>query len=357
MSIRTIILGGTAALLLAAAPAAGQSDGADPAWEHPVTPWGEPDLRGTWPLQHMTGTPLQRDPALGERRFFTDEELAQRAGLFASREDAAAREDEQNKLGMGHWVEFGENQRLTSLIVDPPNGRLPALTEEGERLRAEMRSGWMDIPFDWVTDFDNWDRCITRSLPASMLPSYYNNGVQIIQGPGVVVIRLEMIHEARVIYTDGRDPAPSGYKAWLGESRGHWDGDTLVIETTNFNGQGSITNIHTVQSPPFNNTPHSTEYTLTERITRTGPDTATYQATVEDPIVWTQPWTVEMPWQLDNEYELYEYACHEGNVMIPNYISASRASRGITDGDIGAEIRARLGGGAEIHDAVGGGDE
>jgi hypothetical protein len=273
--------------------------------------------------------------------------MAARDGMFAARGDAAANEDAQNKLGMGHWVEFGENQRLTSLISDPPDGRLPALTEEGERRRAEMRSGWMDIPFDWVNDFDNWDRCITRSLPASMLPSYYNNGVQIIQAPGVVVIRLEMIHEARVIYTDGRAPAGEGYKAWLGDSRGHWEGDTLVVETTNFNGQGSITNIHTVASPPFNNTPHSTEYTLTETFTRTGPDTLTYRATVDDPVIWTRPWTVELPWRRDDSYELYEYACHEGNVMIPNYISASRAQRGITVGDIAAEVRARVGGGGE----------
>jgi hypothetical protein len=347
MSIRAILVGSTVAVAMAAVPAGSQARQADASWEVPKTAWGEPDIRGTWPLQHLTGTPLQRDPALGDRRFLTDEEMAARDGMFAARGDAAANEDAQNKLGMGHWVEFGENQRLTSLISDPPDGRLPALTEEGERRRAEMRSGWMDIPFDWVTDFDNWDRCITRSLPASMLPSYYNNGVQIIQAPGVVVIRLEMIHEARIIYTDGREPAGEGYKAWLGDSRGHWEGDTLVVETTNFNGQGSITNIHTVQSPPFNNTPHSYEYTLTETFTRTGADSMTYTATVDDPVIWTQPWTVELPWRRDDSYELYEYACHEGNVMVPNYISASRATRGIDVGDIAADIRSRLGGGGE----------
>jgi hypothetical protein len=295
----------------------------------PRTPWGDPDLQGVWPLQHLTGTPLQRDEALGERRYFTDEELAQRVeSIYDVRAARLPQEEEQNKLGMGHWVEFGDPQRLTSLIVDPPNGRLPPLTEEGERRRAEMRSGWIpDQTFDWVTDFDNWDRCITRSLPASMLPAYYNNGVEIIQAPGYVVIRLEMIHEARVIPVDGRPQIDEKIKQWLGEPRGRWEGDTLVVESTNFNGQGSSTNIHTIGSPPWNNTPISTEYKLTERFTRTGPDTLTYTATVEDPVIWTQPWTVELPWKRDDSYELYEYACHEGNVMIPNYINASRAGR------------------------------
>jgi hypothetical protein len=138
---------------------------------------------------------------------------------------------------------------------------------------------------------------------------------------------MDMIHEARIVPVDGRAPAPEGYKAWLGESRGHWEGDTLVVETTNFNGQGSSTNIHTIGSPPWNNSPISHEYTLTERFTRTGPDTLTYTATVDDPVIWTAPWTVELPWRRDESYVFYEYACHEGNVMIPNYISASRAGR------------------------------
>ena len=329
MSMRAIVLGGSAALLAVAAAAWAQTEPAEVSWEQPMTVWGEPDLRGTWPLQHLTGTPLQRAEELGERRYFTEEEVAERNGMYEARDSAAEVEEEEGKLGMGHWVEFGEPNRLTSLIISPSNGRLPALTEEGERRRAQMRSGWMDIDFDWVTDFDNWDRCITRSLPASMLPSYYNNGVQIIQAPGVVVIRLEMIHEARVIYTDGRPSLPDGVKNWFGESRGHWEGDTLVVETTNFNGQGSITNIHTIASPPFNNTPHSYEYTLTETFTRTGSDTLTYTATVDDPVIWTEPWTVELPWRRDDSYELFEYACHEANYTIPNYITASRAERGI----------------------------
>jgi hypothetical protein len=306
------------------------STGTDAGWEPPMTSWGDPDLRGTWPINHLTGVPLQRDPSMGERRFLNEEELQARADQYEERSERLGDEVEGNQLGMGHWVEWGQINNLTSLIVDPPNGRLPALTDVGERRRAEMRSGWMeDIPFDHYNDFDNWDRCITRSLPASMLPSYYNAGIQILQTPGYVVIRLEMIHEARIVPVDGRPPVDSGSKAWLGYSNGHWEGNTLVVETTNFNGRGSSTNIHTIGSPPYNNTPISEEYVLTERFTRTGPDSLMYQATVHDPVVWTEDWTVELPWKLDNDYDFYEYACAEDNVMIRNYINSSRAERGL----------------------------
>jgi len=290
------------------------------------TPWGEPDLRGKWPIGHLTGTPLQRPEEFGERRLLTEEETAAREQQYTARQGAYEQEIDQNKMGMGHWVEWGQANRLTSLIIDPLNGRLPELTAEGERRRALMRSGWMSIPFDHWTDFDNWDRCITRGLPASMLPAYYNNGVEIFQSPGVVVIRLEMVHEARVIPIDSR-PVGDEAKGWLGFSRGHWEGDTLVVETTNFNGEGSSTNIHTIGSPPFNNTPISTQYTLTERFTRTGDDTLTYQATVDDPVIWTKPWTVELPWQRDESYEFFEYACHEDNTIVRNYIETSRFER------------------------------
>ena len=313
-------------------------DGAQPpaaaaTWEHPRTPWGEPDLQGTWPIGHLTGVPLQRSEEMGERRFLTDEELAARETQYEARQGAYDKEINENKMGMGHWVEWGKANRLTSLIVDPPNGRLPALTEEGERRRALMRSGWMNSPFDAVGDFDNWDRCITRGLPASMLPAYYNNGIEILQAPGYVVIRLEMIHEARVIPVDGGPRIDADAKAWLGFSHGHWEGDTLVVETTNFNAKGSSTNIHTIGSPPFNNTPISTEYKLTERFTRTGSDTMTYQATVSDPVIWTVPWTVELPWVRDETYQFFEYGCHEDNSMVRNYIETSRAERAKKAGD------------------------
>ena len=316
--------------VLAQAPrseTAADENGTAEHWQHPTTPWGDPDLRGMWPIGHLTGVPLQRPEHMGTRRYLTDQEIAEREGQYRMQQQAYDREIEQGQMGMGHWVEWGEVQRMTSLIVDPPNGRLPSLTAEGERRRAEMRSGWMDIPFDHWSDFDNWDRCITRSLPASMLPAFYNNGIEIIQAPGYVVIRLEMIHEARIIPIGDAEAVDPAIKGWLGYSRGRWEGDTLVVETRNFNGRGSSTNIHTIGAPPLNNTPLSEQYVLTERFTRTGDDTLSYSFTVHDPVVWEQPWTVEMPWKRDPSYKIYEYACHEGNTMIRYYIETSRAER------------------------------
>ncbi len=182
----------------------GTISAADADWEPPRTPWGDPDLQGTWPINHLTGVPLQRDPALGERRYLNEEEMQVRVEQYGERSERLGNEVEGNQLGMGHWVEWGQLNNIASLIVDPPNGRLPALTAEGERRRALMKSGWMEEgPFDHYEDFDNWDRCITRSLPASMLPSYYNAGIRILQSPGWVAIRLEMIHEVRLVRLEG----------------------------------------------------------------------------------------------------------------------------------------------------------
>ena len=315
-----------------AAGASGQSEfevPLDPNWEHPLTAWGDPDLQGNWPINHLTGVPLQRDPALGERRFLNDEEMQAREAEYADRNTRYDNEIESGQIGMGHWVEWGRLNNIASLLVEPSDGRLPALTAEGERRRAEMRSGWMeDIPFDHYDDFDNWDRCITRGLPASMLPSYYNAGIQILQSPGYVVIRLEMIHEARLVRLDS-EGVDQDSKAWLGYSTGRWEGNTLVVETRNFIGRGSSTNIHTIGSPPYNNTPISHDYVLTERFTRTSDDTMLYRATVHDPVIWTADWTVELPWVRQPDYQFFEYACAEDNTMVRNYINSSRAERGL----------------------------
>lgn len=293
------------------------------------TPWGEPDLRGSWPIDHLNGTPLQRDPKQGDRVFLTDEELAQRARFI---EGAAKRyevEDQENKIGMGHWAEMGEVSRRTSFIVDPPNGRLPELTAEGKRLSAAMRSSWRKGQvFDWVTDFDSWDRCITRGMPASMFPFQYNNGIRIFQAPGVVAINMEMVHETRIIPTDGRPGIPSKVRHWLGESRGRWEnGNTLVVETTNLRPGASATNVGTIGSPPENDMPISEQARIVERFTMTAPDRIVYEMTYADPVVFAAPWTARLDWKRDGKYEMFEYACHEGNVQVRNYISASRAER------------------------------
>jgi hypothetical protein len=294
-----------------------------------TTPWGDPDLRGRWPIDHLNGTPLQRAPEQGNRAFLTEEEMTARAQRI---EAAAARydnEDAGGRLGQGHWVEMGVPNRRTSLIVSPANGRLPEMTEEGKRRSAQMRSSWRNgQTFDWTTDFDSWDRCVTRGLPASMLPMQYNNGIRIFQAPGLVAIQLEMIHEARIIPVDGRPGISPLIHNWMGESRGHWEnGNTLVVETSNFRPGPSATNIVTTGSPPQNDTPISEEAHLVERFTMTGRDTIVYEATYSDPVIFTGPWTTRSDWQRRDDYGFFEYACHEGNVQVRNYITASRAAR------------------------------
>jgi hypothetical protein len=161
-----------------------------------------------------------------------------------------------------------------------------------------------------------------------MFPFMYNNGMRIFQAPGVVAIQMEMVHETRVIYTDGRDPAPAEISHWLGESRGYWeDANTLVIETSNFKPGPSATNIGTTGSPRQNDTPVSSEATMVERLHMIGPDAITYDVTWNDPVVFSAPWTARLDWQRDDSYQIFEYACHEGNVQFRNYITASRAQR------------------------------
>jgi hypothetical protein len=328
MSIRTLSLGAALASVLAVAPAAGQD------WTPPETEWGEPDLRGLWPIGHLTGTPLERPEEYGEQEFISDEEYQERLERAEQAQAAYDRETSSGKMGMGHWAERGDATRRTSLIVDPPNGRLPAFTEEGERLSAEMGSSWKrGQVFDWVDDFDSWDRCITRGMPASMFPFQYNNGIRIFQAPGVVAINMEMVHETRVIPTDGSPALPVAVRHWMGESRGHWEGDTLVVETTNLKPGPSATNIGTSGSPRSNDTPVSEQAVITERFTRIDEDTIEYELTHDDPVVFTAPWTAKLTWRMDPEYGMFEYACHEGQYMVRDYINASRAERGLPVSD------------------------
>ena len=318
---------GLAALALCACTARDASPpaatGETGAWRAPRTPWGDPDLQGMWPIDKLNGTPLQRPASFGNRRFLTDEEFAQRQTRLAALNGRYEQEIADHKMGIGHWAEMGQPNRLTSLIVEPANGRLPPLTDAGERESATMTSSWSNIPFDKVEDFNPLDRCITRGLPASMFPFMYNSGIEIMQAPGYVAIRLELIHETRIIPVDGRPPLSPDIRNWLGESRGHWEGDTLVIETTNFNGLTPMT----IVGPNTKPIPTSRSLRLVERLTRTAEDTIDYELTVEDPVVLTAPWKAAFPWKLDPAYEIFEYACHEDNSAVRNYIETSRYER------------------------------
>jgi hypothetical protein len=276
----------------------------------PVTSWGDPDLTGLWPVTHLNGTPVQRPPEFGERRLLTDQEYAKRqADLAANRIRLA-----------GSWAEIGEANRLTSLVIDPPNGRLPALTDEGRRRAAAMTSSWSDMLFASVTDFNALDRCMTRGMPASMFPFMYNSGIEIHQAPGVVVIRFELIHETRVIPLDGRPRLAGKLRHWLGEPRGRWEGRTLVVETTNFNGRTPML----IVGPGGGGVPTSESLRIVERFTRVDDATIDYEMTVEDPIVLTRPWKAAFPLKRDPDYYLFEYACHEGNQAISNALRNSR---------------------------------
>jgi hypothetical protein len=293
------------------------------------TAWGEPDLSGLWPIDHLNMTPFQRTEAQGNRYWLTDEEFAARQKQISAAAGRYDQEQKDNKLGMGAWLEAGQANRRTSFLIDPPNGRLPAKTAEGERRSKLMRSSYRpNQDFDWTTDFDSWDRCITRGLPASMFTINYNNGIRLWQAPGLVAIQLEMIHETRIIPTDGRPGIPTQIHNWMGESRGHWENDnTLVVETTNFKPGPSATNVGTWGSPPWNDTPVSTEAKMTERFTMTGPNTIVYEVTWNDPTIFTRPWTARLDWRRDSKYQMFEYACWEGDVQIRGYISSSRAKR------------------------------
>jgi len=269
------------------------------------------------------------------KAFLTDEEWAEATGRGARGDGHAAASAAGNygRALLSGVTDPTTIQRQTSQIVDPPNGRLPELTPEGKRLSALMRSSWAlngetGQTWDRPEDFDSWDRCITRGLPASMGPYRYNNGMQILQAPGMVILNLEMIHEARIIYTDGRPVVNPLIQSYMGESRGRWEnGNSLVFTTTNIKPGASMTNIGIAGSPAGNRTPASDKLKLTERITRLDKDMIEYEMTVEDPVVLTRPWTVRMPLKEEPTYEWWEYACHEGNSVIPNYVNASRAER------------------------------
>ena len=316
-------------------------------WKAPKTAWGDPDLQGTWPISYVGSVPFERcqggfgaragapppPPCDQNKAFYTEAEYKARLDAANGRADRYADAIKSGNFGGAFQAGVTDPtvpQRQTSLVVDPPNGLLPAMTEEGKRLSALMRSSWAlpgETPtYDSELDFDTWDRCITRGMPSSMFPFRYNNGVQIIQAPGYVILNMEMIHEARIIPIGGPATSPK-ITQWLGVSRGRWEGSTLVIETTNYKGGASMTNIGVAGAPAGNRFPTSEKMKTTERLTRVNDSMMIYEITTEDPIVLTRPWTARFPLKLENTYLWWEYACHEGNRAIPDYISTSRAER------------------------------
>jgi hypothetical protein len=297
----------------------------------PKTPWGDPDLQGVWPGN--MGVPMQRPANMGTRAQLTDEEFAQREQqaqrqLAADAESTAASD---SRVGIGppsYWTERGKPTKQTSLIVDPPDGRLPALTAEEQKLRQQARNG-KGFTGEWrgeanaPDDLNLYYRCITRGLLGSVIPVVYNNGNQIIQSPGYVAIRNEMIHETRVIPLDGRPHVGNAIRSYLGDSRGHWDGNTLVIETTNLTDKDAIgSNGAGYPGDPGH---HSADLKVIERLTRVDAETINYEATIDDPKTWAKPWTMRIVLTKNSHYDLLEYACHEGNYAMGDILSGARA--------------------------------
>jgi hypothetical protein len=303
--------------VLASVPVAGQvpsgvgtAKAASKTWTLPRTPDGHPDLQGIW--SNSTLTPVERPEEFAGKSVLTPEEAA----AFEKRPQAAPPPVNHSAIFLEPATKIVASRR-TSLIVDPPDGKLPPLTEDAQKRVENARTQDRLHGFDGADSLGMWVRCITVGLP--MLPGPYNNNIQIVQGAGYVVVIREMIHEARVIPTDGRPHAPPSVRSYIGDPRGHWEGDTLVVDTTNFADKYNYFRTRDYPREAFTPGLH-----LVERFTRTDANTLNYEATVDDPAAFTKPWTVQFPLTA-TEGPVFEYACHEGNYGMADSLSGTRA--------------------------------
>ena len=313
-------------VVVSAVPGLGQTEATDGDWLVPLTSDGQPDLQGLW--NNTTITPFERRP--GTPEFLTEEEAAdaeQRAKDRRARANAPSTPRTEplpvgGNPGSVNQFWFGPRfqivgSRRTSLVIDPPDGRVPLRPE------AEARRDYLvEHRTDTVENMSVYSRCITRGVPGTMFPQAYNNGYQILQIPGYVVIRAEMMH-IRIIPLDGAPHVDEKIQGWMGDSRGHWEGDTLVVETTNFDAKGWISS--NASAGRMHAVPQTEGLRVVERFTRTDQDTITWQTTIDDPDVYTAPWTVEVPFRRQPNYVIYEYACHEGNHAIDGVMGGQRA--------------------------------
>jgi hypothetical protein len=320
-----VLPGIAAALLLTAVSMEAQSQNAATgttvkaaAWKAPRTPWGDPDLQGNYTNVYENGTPLER------------------ADEFAGRQLADVKGDELLKIkeavqqrtiaafdgpihAPDNWWQPSLNLVKGSqawLVTDPPDGKIPPVTSDAQKriaARAEARRNSGRGSADSYEDRSLYDRCITRGLPGSMMPAIYGNSYKIVQGPGYVAIQYEMIHETRVIPLERRPHVGKDLHLDMGDARGHFEGDTLVVETTNFRDRSVYRNAN----------PEALK--LVEQFTRIGPDKVTWSVTVEDPSTWTRPWTFSMPLTMNDGEPIMQYECHEGNYGLANILSAARA--------------------------------
>ena len=305
--------------------------GARKKWVAARTPWGDPDLQGNYTNKYEQSTPLERpDDFVGRR--IEDVAGAELAEVLRKRQQQVL----ERPAGVGPF-QFRDGLDVTRgsrawLIADPPDGKMPPLTPEAARRigppnpsldsgingilnqRQPTGGSFGDGPFNGYEDFTLWERCITRGLPGVMMPYIHGNSYQIVQAPGIVVIRYELTHDARMIPLDGRPHAGKRIHLEMGDARGHWEGDTLVVETTNFKDRSTYRNAN------------AATLRLVERFTPTASDRIEWAVTVDDRTTWTRPWTFSMPLTMNDREPVFEFACHEGNYAVPNILSAARTS-------------------------------
>ena len=303
----------------------------------PKTPWGDPDLQGTFSSEAELSVPFERQSQYGERRFLNDAEYAQRRAnadkqLASDNSDFDLETADRSNAGAvgsatsppPHWLERGKVSRRTSLVIDPPDGRLPPAAQQrpgtgrgragggGGGTFAGLGAFGGTSVFNGPEDLSLWERCISRGIPGAVFPTVYNANMRIVQSPSAIAITYEMIHDTRVIPIGSAAHVGTAIRGYNGDARAHWEGNTLVVDTTNFsektNFRGSRETLH-----------------LIERFTREG-DGINYEVTVDDPSVWTKPWTAALTLAKQPDDSLFEYACHEGNNSMRNILSASRAA-------------------------------
>jgi hypothetical protein len=321
MTSRILVLAGAVIVAAIVAFAGIGTQAQTPAFR---TPWGDPDIQGIFTTDDELGVPFERPAQFAGREVVSDQEFEERQSQSRRQADVDAEEFVAPRTGRGgdgtgppaHWLERGKPSRRTSIIIDPPDGRIPYLNEETRKRAANavnMRTSGQR-PYDSPASLDMYDRCITRGLPHVIFPTIYNNTSQIVQGPGFVAVRYEMIHDARVIPLDSRPQLSSTIRQYFGDSRGHWEGDTLVVEVTNFptnvmNYRGAGGGLH-----------------LIERFRRVDAETVHYEVTVSDPATFSKPWTAALSLKSGRLPDVFEYACHEGNYAMRNILSGARAA-------------------------------
>jgi hypothetical protein len=303
---------------------AGQQSTTNRRYSVPRTPWGDPNLQGNFTNKYEQNTPFERPPEFEGRRV-NEVTGAELAAVLAKREQQVL----ERPLGVGPY-QFRDNLEVTKasqawFVIDPPDGRIPPLTAEArERMAAsdvlnsvnarQTRSSFGDGPFNGPEDLSLFDRCITRGLPGSMMPFILGNSYEIVQAPGFVAIRYELIHEARVIPLDGRQHVGKSIHLEMGDPRGHWEGDTLVVETTNFTARSAYRNAN------------AAKLRLVERFIPIARGRIEWTVTVDDRTTWTRPWTFAMPLTMNDREPVLEYACHEGNYSLAHILSGARAT-------------------------------